>query len=527
MTTVFLIALAGLIPAVPAHAQPLGTFRWQLEPHCNVVALAVTQVGDVYRLEGTDDQCGAGRDRAAVVGLAFGNPDGSIGFGLTIVTSPGAAPIHVDAQITLATLSGTWRSNGASGGTFQFTTGQVTPGYPMPAPAPVVPPSISLLSGGGIVARADGESGIPASGAGTRMMWYPGKSAFRAGRVNGPHWDDPGTGLYSAAFGLNTVASGASSVAFGEATTATAAASTALGHSTTAAGSAAMAVGRETIASGVESMAFGNGTQAVGAQSLAGGLGTSSIGDHSVALGEGTVANGRSSTALGEHSTASGNQSLAVGYQATTTGFAALAAGYGAVANGDVSVAIGTRAVTVPAARGSFVFADTSSEAPFTSFAPDEFVVRAAGGVGFYTNAATTTGAEMAPGGGSWAALSDANMKENFRDVAGEEVLAKLAAMPVREWNYISQDASIRHMGPTAQDFRAAFGLGDFPLRINTTDTDGVALAAIKALEVRTRSVAERDADHDSLRAQLAAANDAIAALRDRLNALEQLLNRR
>ena len=55
------------------------------------------------------------------------------------------------------------------------------------------------------------------------------------------------------------------------------------------------------------------------------------------------------------------------------------------------------------------------------------------------------------------------------------------------EWNYKAQNTAIRHMGPTAQDFRAAFGLGDFPLRINTIDADGVALAGVKALEARTR----------------------------------------
>jgi hypothetical protein len=44
-------------------------------------------------------------------------------------------------------------------------------------------------------------------------------------------------------------------------------------------------------------------------------------------------------------------------------------------------------------------------------------------------------------------------------------------------------------MGPTAQDFNAAFGLGDFPLRINTIDADGVALAGVNALEARTRAL--------------------------------------
>lgn len=44
--------------AVPATAQPLGTFRWQLQPYCNVLTLNVVQ-GGVYTLDGTDDRCGA------------------------------------------------------------------------------------------------------------------------------------------------------------------------------------------------------------------------------------------------------------------------------------------------------------------------------------------------------------------------------------------------------------------------------------------------------------------------------------
>jgi hypothetical protein len=80
----------------------------------------------------------------------------------------------------------------------------------------------------------------------------------------------------------------------------------------------------------------------------------------------------------------------------------------------------------------------------------------------------------------------------HFRDVDGDEVLAKIARMPIREWNYKAQDAAIRHMGPTAQDFHAAFRLGEDPLAISTIDADGVALSAIQALEVRTRTQHER-----------------------------------
>ncbi len=71
-----------------ADAQPLGTFRWQLQPYCNVLTVVVTQVGAVYRVEGTDDQCGAAT-AASVIGTAFPNPNGSIGFGLNVVAAPG------------------------------------------------------------------------------------------------------------------------------------------------------------------------------------------------------------------------------------------------------------------------------------------------------------------------------------------------------------------------------------------------------------------------------------------------------
>ena len=40
-------------------AQTIGTFRWQTQPFCNVLVLNVTVSAGAYRLEGTDDQCGA------------------------------------------------------------------------------------------------------------------------------------------------------------------------------------------------------------------------------------------------------------------------------------------------------------------------------------------------------------------------------------------------------------------------------------------------------------------------------------
>jgi hypothetical protein len=84
--------------------------------------------------------------------------------------------------------------------------------------------------------------------------------------------------------------------------------------------------------------------------------------------------------------------------------------------------------------------------------------------------------------GGTWTNSSDRNLKENFAPVDGSSVLAKLKAMPMQTWNYRADPAAVRHLGPMAQDFYAAFGLGHDDKHISTVDEGGVALAAIQAL---------------------------------------------
>ena len=118
-----------------AGAQPLGTFRWQLQPFCNVLTLVVVQTGSNFRVEGTDDLCG-GSTRASALGMAFQKSDGTIGFGITIVTNHGAAPLHVSASIALTTISGTWQDSAGNSGAFVFNP-SIAPGSPRPAAKPV------------------------------------------------------------------------------------------------------------------------------------------------------------------------------------------------------------------------------------------------------------------------------------------------------------------------------------------------------------------------------------------------------
>lgn len=114
-----------------ATAQPIGSFTWQLQPFCNRVTVQVVQNGAVFTLDGYDDQCAAAR-RAPLAGIATPNPDGTIGFGLTIVTVPGGRPVHVDARIPFPTLNGPWSDSAGNSGALVFN-GQAA-GSPRPAP---------------------------------------------------------------------------------------------------------------------------------------------------------------------------------------------------------------------------------------------------------------------------------------------------------------------------------------------------------------------------------------------------------
>jgi hypothetical protein len=168
------------------------------------------------------------------------------------------------------------------------------------------------------------------------------------------------------------------------------------------------------------------------------------------------------------------------------------------------SFAAGTYAETLH--DGSFVIADYH-ETVFASTAANQFRARFYGGYQLYSSAGA--GVQLASGGGSWTSLSDRNAKESFEPVNTQAVLDKVAAMPLTTWKYKSQDASIRHIGPMAQDFKAAFAVGESDTGITTIDADGVALAAIQGLN---RKLNEKDAE--------------IQALKRRLEALEQRLTK-
>lgn len=272
---------------------------------------------------------------------------------------------------------------------------------------------MSLYKNGGFLLGGEytGTGGsIVAEGAGTRLLWYPEKAAFRAGYASGTQWDN------------------------------------------------------------------------------------ANVGDFSVGLGEGNIAWGTNSVALGRLCLASGFAAFAMGDQNTASGAASVALGYHSHTN---------------ARQGSFVFADRSSLDTVRAGINHSATWRVSGGFRLFTSSNLSTGVTIQSGAsvsnwgqssaviststgamlttaGVWQNTSDVNRKHMFEPISGEEVLQKLRGLDIQKWSYKVEPDNIRHIGPTAQDFHAAFGLGGDDKTIGTVDADGIALAAVQALDERS-----------------------------------------
>ncbi|MDQ7029064.1 MAG: tail fiber domain-containing protein [Ardenticatenia bacterium] len=239
-----------------------------------------------------------------------------------------------------------------------------------------------------------------------------------------------------------------------------------------------------------------------------------------------TVGGGYSNTASRDYATVGG------GYINTASGYAAIVGGgysntasgfYATVpggrdnnATGDYSFVAGRRAKAYN--KGCFVWGDATN-ADVTCATDNRTIFRSTGGFYIYTNSSLSSGAYLAAGSGSWSTLSDRNAKEHFAPVDPQGVLEQVAQLPISTWNYRAQDDSIRHMGPTAQDFYAAFGLGSTDKGIATVDADGVALAAIQGLYQQNQAL---EKDVKALREENAVLRSQLTELEARVEALEQ-----
>lgn len=240
--------------------------------------------------------------------------------------------------------------------------------------------------------------------------------------------------------------------------------------------------------------------------------------------GSGNTANGILSAILGgEANNASGSHGTIGGGAGNTASgsWSTVAGGYQNTAAGQYSFVAGNRAKNTDANHdGVFLFADTKNF-DFPSTAADQFRVRSTGGVEFVLgvdgsgNATWTCSVTYA---NSWSCSSDRNLKENFMVSDGRDLLARLDKTPIYFWNAKGANQN-KHLGPTAQDFYAAFHLGDSDTSISTIDLDGVALAAIQGL---SQIVQEKNIQVADLESQVAELKKQNRSFESRLTALEQ-----
>lgn len=112
------------------------------------------------------------------------------------------------------------------------------------------------------------------------------------------------------------------------------------------------------------------------------------------------------------------------------------------------------------------------------------------------TSTSSGNGAHLT-NGGTWTNVSTRDVKDRFRPLT---VRRALRSLPLGEWRY--RDTDERHIGPTAEDFAAAFGpVGTDPRGLAAMDVAGVALLATQ----------EQDRDLEALRDDLAAIRKGLA----------------
>jgi hypothetical protein len=138
----------------------------------------------------------------------------------------------------------------------------------------------------------------------------------------------------------------------------------------------------------------------------------------------------------------------------------------------------------------------------------DAVMLQAGNGIALNTSGNSIT--ISAPG-----AASDRNIKTGITPISTEDILTRLAALPISSWRYTNEMADVRHVGPMAQDFKDAFGLGSSDKIIGFVDEEGVALAAIQGLN---QKLDQKDATIQTQAAE-------IADLKARLEKVERQLD--
>ena len=143
---------------------------------------------------------------------------------------------------------------------------------------------------------------------------------------------------------------------------------------------------------------------------------------------------------------------------------------------------------------------------------------------GYFSGKAKVTGnLQVASCTGCTIAPSDRALKAAVSSIDPRSILERLAALPVKEWSYKSDEPAVRHLGPMAQDFRRAFNLGADDKHIDMVDANGVALAAVQALY---QLMKEKERQNEQLAGEVRQLRSEMAQQRARLLGQQAQLDR-
>jgi len=349
---------------------------------------------------------------------------------------------------------------------------------------------------------------IPATGAGTRLMWYPAKAAFRAGRVFDINpslspdylvfWDPQNVGKYSTAFGVNTKASGFASTAAGSRTQATGDYSVAIGRPgqidtevTTASGAAAVAMGEFAEASGDYSVALNRGTKATD--------------NAATAMGDATEASAFAATAMGLKTAASASRATAMGFETT-------ASGAGSTAMGERTTAATENSLSV----GAYNDANRGNDDNDPETGP--LLVVGNGSPGTRSDALSLDSNGDLEISGTLTESSDRRLKTSIRPLKGETMAKLLRLRPVRyQFKNQKTHPAGEQIGLVAQDVRT-----EFPALVSGENGDALSLSYSKFTAVLLKGLQEQQAELEAKEDDIATLKAENEEFEERLAALER-----
>lgn len=369
-------------------------------------------------------------------------------------------------------------------------------------------------------------------------------------------------GLYATVVGgTNNLASGYTSTAMGWGTEASGWKSMATGNSTRASGESSTAMGSGAVASGMFSTAFGVATTASGGWSTAMGLSTQAGGTAATAMGNSTAAMGDFSTAMGLRAQANHAGSFvwadsqSADFASTANNQFSVRAAGGVRLTGNVTIGEGGAdykylqlgggnssgylygsypAFSDGVHLGYNYYGDSSGAHHVINAGGGTsrltvgygFIGLNVGGVGgaptIQRLLASNTGVTV---NGTFNNQSDRNAKADFESIHTADILDRVLTLPVSKWSY-KDDPGIRHIGPMAQDFHAAFAVGTDEKHIAPMDEGGVALAAIQGLNAKVEAGSKKsEVRIQKLEAENAELKQAVDELRQLVLSMRQKSN--